>query len=713
MMVSMKTNSKSIDQQQSTSFSNKNNKIKNNKVNAKIAVIDNVNTNSNSSSTSSNSSSVDSDPRMMDAADTLVSLAHSTTTTPTSECKSFENGINVNNNNNSRSSSISTAATRFSPPQSQSAETNNFEIVVVNKTENNEVIEQTIKLSDLNELNSDSINEITKTKKENDNDLKKDANASSNKKDIVESACKLLIEQVLKSCKNGNLSSITIKTTAVHSTNTFEQTTASTSKSPVQLKASPETTIATAHLQLKQANSTESFVKLEKIDGLVLTDDNNKNQQDNCKSNNLKRAYAKTVVNLANMDENNINITNFADNESIEDSQSSSYSNSTNDFYSLKTKRLSDTQSPTLIGGANSGRVAPTLATGRKSKDIVLPSDEAKKRQERRERNKEAAARCRRKRDDLTVCLTKQAEELNILNDSLRRAHQELQNEKLRLESLLASHEKVCSSIKTKSTNNSPLFKLKREDITQIIKQSNEKSIKFNQVNINNREKQLNTPDSNAPNNNKNEKIFNFNLKENQLMNNTTSSLTTPSAMLTPNSASNINQNSLETLKTNYQSTNQTNNSVNQQQQKVLQRPNNLSLKNSSSPTSSQSSSSSSTFNTFNNLLASATASPMINQLFQNFLNNQAVIGGGGATSVNNIIMTPIQLNTPIMNTPFFTLTPLENTLNALGNCQTSLLTSQQIQSPLFHTIPTNQLEQPNNSSNNSNNESNATITKA
>ena len=45
-------------------------------------------------------------------------------------------------------------------------------------------------------------------------------------------------------------------------------------------------------------------------------------------------------------------------------------------------------------------------------------------------------------------------------------------------------------------------------------------------------------------------------------MNTTTSILNTPSAMLTPNSAVNINQNSLKTLKTNYQSANQTNNSV-------------------------------------------------------------------------------------------------------------------------------------------------------
>lgn len=40
---------------------------------------------------------------------------------------------------------------------------------------------------------------------------------STNSKDIVESACKILLEQVLKKCPNVNLSSITIKTTSVPS----------------------------------------------------------------------------------------------------------------------------------------------------------------------------------------------------------------------------------------------------------------------------------------------------------------------------------------------------------------------------------------------------------------------------------------------------------------------------------------------------------------
>jgi hypothetical protein len=35
-----------------------------------------------------------------------------------------------------------------------------------------------------------------------------------------------------------------------------------------------------------------------------------------------------------------------------------------------------------------------------------LPPDEARKRMERREKNKEAAARCRKKREDLTKRLT-------------------------------------------------------------------------------------------------------------------------------------------------------------------------------------------------------------------------------------------------------------------------------------------------------------------
>jgi hypothetical protein len=52
-------------------------------------------------------------------------------------------------------------------------------------------------------------------------------------------------------------------------------------------------------------------------------------------------------------------------------------------------------------------RIAPTLSSGRKSKDEPLPPEEDNKRKQRRDRNKEAAAKCRRKRNELREELEK------------------------------------------------------------------------------------------------------------------------------------------------------------------------------------------------------------------------------------------------------------------------------------------------------------------
>ena len=165
-------------------------------------------------------------------------------------------------------------------------------------------------------------------------------------------------------------------------------------------------------------------------------------------------------------------------------------------------------------------RSAPTLATGRKSKDTELPPDEARKRQDRRERNKEAAARCRRKREDLTISLTRKTEELSREADHLKRKYQELSHEKMRLENLLLTHEKACvkssnlnitsnllaNNNATNSNNNNnnnsnssffqqqqqqQLLKIKKEELDEIIKQSQERKTQkiinqLNSINSNN-----------------------------------------------------------------------------------------------------------------------------------------------------------------------------------------------------------------------------------
>ncbi|CAF1424713.1 unnamed protein product [Rotaria magnacalcarata] len=84
--------------------------------------------------------------------------------------------------------------------------------------------------------------------------------------------------------------------------------------------------------------------------------------------------------------------------------------------------------------------IAPTLANGRKSKDEQLPPDEDVKRRQRRDRNKQAAAKCRRKRNDLREELEKVEEQLLEQQKSLERTVQTLNDQKNQLEILLHRH---------------------------------------------------------------------------------------------------------------------------------------------------------------------------------------------------------------------------------------------------------------------------------
>ncbi|CAF3933214.1 unnamed protein product [Rotaria sp. Silwood2] len=87
--------------------------------------------------------------------------------------------------------------------------------------------------------------------------------------------------------------------------------------------------------------------------------------------------------------------------------------------------------------------VAPTLANGRKSKDEPLPPDEDVKRRQRRDRNKQAAAKCRRKRNELREQLEKVEQSLIDEQKSLEHAVQTLNDQKNQLEVLLHRH--VCT----------------------------------------------------------------------------------------------------------------------------------------------------------------------------------------------------------------------------------------------------------------------------
>ena len=325
--------------------------------------------------------------------------------------------------------------------------------------------------------------------------------ASKNNTDIVESACKMLIEQVLKSCPNVNLSSITIKTTAVPTGSgdaKSNDSPATTTTATVQLKPSPAIVLNspnTVNFANKRTNSISTstspssqsvsssissasiedaiehglahhhhhhqhpLISLNQLNTYLnskgknkkkehiaqynnglnsptspappmpfsSSNENNNNNSDSLNQNSklcistavtnpanasyeskgLKRkldksplaatpsaSMSKTLSNMNNSDEETYDYDEYNENSFSSDSLNDS-------LYSSQNRANSS------CGMAGQIRPAPTLATGRKSKDTELPPDEARKRQDRRERNKEAAARCRRKREDLTTTLTK------------------------------------------------------------------------------------------------------------------------------------------------------------------------------------------------------------------------------------------------------------------------------------------------------------------
>jgi len=135
------------------------------------------------------------DPREMDAADTLVALAN----TPTNEYKS-NNFFKLSSSSPASSSSFSISPPPVLVSKQQQQQENKIEIILNND-------QMTLNTSDdLKHISNDDINDNNNTIINNTNN-KQLAN--------VESACKLILQQVLKQCSVNNLSSITIKTTAV------------------------------------------------------------------------------------------------------------------------------------------------------------------------------------------------------------------------------------------------------------------------------------------------------------------------------------------------------------------------------------------------------------------------------------------------------------------------------------------------------------------
>lgn len=158
---------------------------------------------------------------------------------------------------------------------------------------------------------------------------------------------------------------------------------------------------------------------------------------------------------------------------------SDSDNNSDDDIHSIYSKKPRTNSSTSSVTNLNESltslytvRPAPTLATGRKSKDVTLPPAESAKRQERRNRNKEAAARCRRKREEQTYTLSKKTDALSQHGECLKRKGQELLAERNRLEKILISHEKVCQHRMNTSSIKSNCSQQQKQEVMNQINQS-------------------------------------------------------------------------------------------------------------------------------------------------------------------------------------------------------------------------------------------------
>nr|XP_032821034.1 fos-related antigen 2-like [Petromyzon marinus] len=81
---------------------------------------------------------------------------------------------------------------------------------------------------------------------------------------------------------------------------------------------------------------------------------------------------------------------------------------------------------------------------GRRRRDEDLSPEEAERRRVRRERNKQAAARCRNRRRELTERLQSETDELEDRSTGLRAEIETLSKEKERLQLVLAAHKGSC-----------------------------------------------------------------------------------------------------------------------------------------------------------------------------------------------------------------------------------------------------------------------------
>ncbi|XP_052841328.1 transcription factor kayak isoform X3 [Drosophila gunungcola] len=98
---------------------------------------------------------------------------------------------------------------------------------------------------------------------------------------------------------------------------------------------------------------------------------------------------------------------------------------------------------------SNSATPARRGGGRRPNRSANMTPEEEQKRAVRRERNKQAAARCRKRRVDQTNELTEEVELLEKRGSVMRKEIEELTNSKNQLEYLLAAHHPTCNKVRT------------------------------------------------------------------------------------------------------------------------------------------------------------------------------------------------------------------------------------------------------------------------
>ncbi|XP_017076312.1 transcription factor kayak isoform X3 [Drosophila eugracilis] len=99
---------------------------------------------------------------------------------------------------------------------------------------------------------------------------------------------------------------------------------------------------------------------------------------------------------------------------------------------------------------ANTSNTPARRGGGRRpNRSANMTPEEEQKRAVRRERNKQAAARCRKRRVDQTNELTEEVEQLEKRGDGMRKEIEFLTNSKKQLENLLAVHRSTCNKVRS------------------------------------------------------------------------------------------------------------------------------------------------------------------------------------------------------------------------------------------------------------------------